>query len=79
MPIRRFLEPGAKFDPDDLTIMSEAFEAALRRLGPAGKAAKTREVLARRIIAVARRGERDREKMCTQALAATREAEAIPA
>ena len=70
MPIRRFLAPGSTFGPDELKIMSSAFEAALHRMGPDGEADDTKERLARRIIAVAKQGERDAKKLCEKALRA---------
>jgi predicted GNAT family N-acyltransferase len=78
MPIRRFLEAGATFGPEDLKIMSDAFEAALRRLGPDGDAEQTKQAVARRIVALARRGEGNAEKLCREALK-TSELRPIPA
>jgi len=67
MPIRRFLAPGSTFGPDELKIMSSA---ALHRMGPDGQADDTKERLARRIIAVAKQGERDPKRLCEKALRA---------
>ncbi len=57
MPIRPFLEPG-EFDPKAVTAMSEAFDAACKQLHY--EATRTvLEVIAERIVAAARTGERD--------------------
>jgi hypothetical protein len=57
MPFRSFIGPGA-FGPDALAVMSEAFEAALKELQDTGQPA-VREIVAGRIVAAARFGERD--------------------
>lgn len=58
MPIRSFIPHGA-FDPDPIAAMSEALEAALEELLDTGRPEITRDVLAGRIIAAAKLGERD--------------------
>jgi hypothetical protein len=58
MPIRSFIAPGA-FGPEALVAMSEAFEAALKELHDTGQRNVVREVIAGRIIAAAKLGERD--------------------
>jgi hypothetical protein len=54
MPID--LEHGA-FEPEAIAAMGEAFEAACKELHEAGGRELVRELIAKRIIAVARRGE----------------------
>jgi hypothetical protein len=51
------MQPGA-FDPDAIAAMSEAFDTACE-----GQPEAAREVIARRIIAAARFGERDRVRL----------------
>jgi len=66
MPIRSFT--GA-FDPEAIAAMSEAFEAARNELNEAGQPKVAPEVIATRIIAAARRGERDPVRLRAAALA----------
>jgi hypothetical protein len=54
--IHSFVQPGA-FHPEAIAAMSEAFEATLKEL-PGVPPDKVREVIAGRIIAVAKLGER---------------------
>jgi hypothetical protein len=68
MPIRSFIHPGA-FDPEAIAVMSEAFEAACNELNDAGQPKVAPEVIATRIIAAARRGERDPVRLRAAALA----------
>ncbi len=68
MPIHSFLKPGA-FEPEAIAAMSEAFEAACNELNEAGQPKVAREVIAGRIIAAARAGERDPVRLRAAALA----------
>jgi hypothetical protein len=68
MPIRSFLQPGA-FDPEAIAAMSEAFEAVCNELNEAGQPRVAPEVVATRIIAAARGGERDPVRLRAAALA----------
>jgi hypothetical protein len=68
MPIRRFIQSGA-FEPEAITAMGEAFEAACKELDEAGQPKVAPEVIATRIIAAARRGERDPVRLRAAALA----------
>jgi hypothetical protein len=65
--IRSFMQPGA-FDPEAIAAMSEAFEATLKDL-PGVPPDIVREVIAGRIIAVAKLGERDPVRLREAALA----------
>jgi len=67
MPIDPSLEQGA-FGPEVTSVMGEAFDAACRELHHTGRAEMIREVVARRIIAAARRGELDQVRLRTAAL-----------
>jgi len=62
MPSRSFIGPGA-FGPEALAVMSEAYEAAL-----ASQPNVVREVIAGRIIAAAKLGERDPVRLREAAL-----------
>jgi len=67
MPIRSFIQPGA-FDPEAIAVISEAFEAACNELNEAGQPKVAPEVIAGRIIAAARAGERDPARLRAAAL-----------
>jgi hypothetical protein len=71
MPIRPFIGSGA-FEPELIAAMSEAFEAACKELDEAGQPRVAREVIAGRIIAAARLGERDPVRLRAAALAMPR-------
>jgi hypothetical protein len=58
MRLTSFAGPGA-FGPETLAAMSEAFEAALKALQDTCRPNVVREVVALRIVAAARSGERD--------------------
>ena len=66
MPIHSFLQPGA-FGPETVAAMSEAFDAACVRLD-ASRRESAREVIAMRIIAAAKLGERDPARLLEAAL-----------
>ena len=67
MPIRNFIQPGA-FEPEALAAMIEAFDAACEKLGDNGQPEVAHEVIAGRIIAAARLGERDPVRLLEAAL-----------
>ena len=67
MPIRPFIQSGA-FEPDAIAAMSEALDAACKELQDAGQPDVAREVIAGRIIAAARLGERDPVRLREAAL-----------
>jgi hypothetical protein len=67
MPIHSFLQPGV-FDPEALAAMSEAFESACSELDEARQPKVAPEVIAGRIIAAARAGERDPVRLRAAAL-----------
>ena len=67
MPIDPSLEQGA-FGPEATAAMGEAFEAACKGLHDVGKADLVRELVAKRIIAAASRGELDPIRLRTAAL-----------
>jgi hypothetical protein len=67
MPIDPFIEYGA-FGPQATAAMGEAFDAACKELGEMGQFKELRELIAARIIAVARTGELDPVRLRTSAL-----------
>ncbi|MGA9501278.1 MAG: hypothetical protein WBV52_13705 [Pseudolabrys sp.] len=56
------------FDPEAISVMDDAYECALR-IFPALASESVRQVIAARIIGLARTGERDPRKLCEQSLA----------
>jgi hypothetical protein len=58
MPITRLLN-GSAFSPADITILSTAFEDALRTLRLADRVDPATEIVAKKIIELAQQGERD--------------------
>jgi hypothetical protein len=63
-----FLRDQSVFDPETIQTMSAALEEACRVLKLAEDNAREREVIAVRIIELARRGERDRARLCERVL-----------
>ena len=55
MPIRAYLEDRSAFSPEEIKVMSEALEEACAALQVDGQA-KDREIIAARIIELARKG-----------------------
>jgi hypothetical protein len=75
MPIASLLANTA-FDSETVALLSSAFDTAwdtLKKSGSPlaadGKAAATREQLAKRIIDLGQKGERDQQRLVTDALA----------
>jgi len=75
MPIVRLLE-GAAFDPETTRILGAAFDAAWHTIQTSGSTfasndqiVSTREFLAKRIIEMGQRGERDPHKLAEDAVA----------
>jgi hypothetical protein len=63
------LPPKARTSqPHELAVMTAAFEEALHKLGLKDRADKAVELVARRIINLAKRGDRDPAKLCEDVL-----------
>lgn len=58
MAIYRLLKNGA-FGPDDVTVLATAYEQALRALRLKDRSDPATEMIAKKIIELAQRGERD--------------------
>ncbi len=71
MSISSFIGPGA-FGPEALAAMNEAFEAACKVVRGAGQPEVVHEIVARRIIAAARFGDRDPVRLREAGLAGPR-------
>ena len=63
-----FIRKRSVFDDELTKLMGEAFDAACRGLHDKGQPAIVQEVLAKRIINAARRGERDPKRLLEAAL-----------
>lgn len=70
--ILRFVPRGV-FDDVTTRVMGEAFDAACKELHDTGQPEIVHEVLAKRIIKAAQRGERDVARLRDAALAALRD------
>lgn len=68
--ILRFLPPDTVFDPDTAAMLGAVFDKAIASLHDTGQPEIVREAIARRIIALAAKGERDPDNLCKAALAA---------
>jgi hypothetical protein len=56
------------FDAETTRVMGEAYDAACGELGNGGTPALVKEVIAKRIIEAAKKGERDPQRLCAKAL-----------
>ena len=61
MAIYRLLERNALFDPEAVKAMTTAYEAILRSLQLSGRSDPITEIVAKRIVDVAKTGQRDPE------------------
>ena len=68
MTILPFVRPETTFDPEAVAIMSSAFDAALASLNDQNQSPTIREIIAKRIIAAAMKGERDPERLRQEAI-----------
>jgi hypothetical protein len=69
MPITRFIQ-GAAFDPEQVESLSAAFTKACHELGLVDRTDPLVEIVATKIISIAKNGERDPDRLCRQAIAA---------
>lgn len=67
MTIHSFVEPGA-FEPEAISAMIEALDAACERLGDIDQPEVAREIIAVRIITAASFGERNPGRLLKAAL-----------
>jgi hypothetical protein len=58
------------FDPETVKLLCDAYDKASRSLHDYGQPDIVKEVIARRIISLAKKGERDPDRLCARALAA---------
>jgi hypothetical protein len=76
MPIRRHLDDNAAFDPEAIKAMSEALERACAALHVNGQL-RDREVIAARIIDLARNGVLDAKVLSDRVVAETKSLRAL--
>ncbi len=67
VPIRRLLENHV-FGPDEITVLTTAFEDTLRTLRLADRADPATEIIAKKIIELAQQGERDPVRLRERAI-----------
>jgi hypothetical protein len=67
MPINKIATEAA-FGPDEIARLTSAYEAALQLLRLTDRNDPVTEIVAKKIIGVARAGERDPAKICARAL-----------
>ena len=58
------------FDPETVNVLALAYEKARKSLHDKGQPALVQEIIAARIIAAAKTGERDPDRLCETALLA---------
>jgi hypothetical protein len=58
------------FDAETTTLVGQAFDKVCRELHDRGQSDSVKEIIAKRIINIAARGERDPDEMCKAALMA---------
>jgi len=61
---------AAGFDPETIVLLCEAYEKARKSLHDTGQPDIVTEIIVQRIIAFAKQGERDPDKLCADALSA---------
>jgi hypothetical protein len=73
--VREFIHPGTVFDPEAIQVLASALDDAWDRVQKSGSrfarpayARAMREVLAKRIIEAAQRGEKDKLKLAVDAV-----------
>ena len=59
---------AAAFDPDTIKIISQAYDKACRALHDRAQPDVVNELIAKRIIAMAKAGDRDLQRMCDRVL-----------
>jgi hypothetical protein len=67
VPIRAFIG-DASFNPEAIAALNEAFSAALAELRLTDRTDPLAEIVAKKVIEVARLGERDPKRLCQLAL-----------
>jgi|KBSSwiStaDraftv2_1062776.scaffolds.fasta_scaffold437595_1 hypothetical protein len=74
--ILQFIRPEKVFDSETTALLAAAYERAISGLRARGQPEVMREIIAKRIIALAAKGERDPERLYAAALAGLRSLQA---
>jgi hypothetical protein len=69
VPITPFLK-GQAFQPEVVRIMGAAFDTACRRLRLADRTDPATELVAKKVVEIVQRGERDPDRVCSGVLKA---------
>jgi hypothetical protein len=64
MPIAQYLDGDIRFDAEAMRVMGVAFEMARIALGLAERGELANEIIAKRIIELAKAGERNPDLLC---------------
>jgi hypothetical protein len=64
-----FVRPEKAFSPEDTAVLATAYEKATEQLRGDGFTELVREIIAKRIIAAALKGERDPDRLSASAIA----------
>jgi len=64
-----FIRPEMAFNPEDTAVLVTAYEKAIKQLRGDGFTELVREIIAKRIIDAALKGERDPDRLCASAIA----------
>ncbi len=68
--IARFIPANNSFDPEAIAIICAAYDRAAAELHDKGHARVVREIIGKRIVALAAKGERNPERLCNSGLVA---------
>ena len=68
MPIQQLLRDQQHFGPEDIKVLSSAFEEAMQTLGLVDRTVPAAQLVAKLIIELAQRGERDPTRLRERAL-----------
>jgi hypothetical protein len=67
--IIKFGRPEMAFNPEDTANLAAAYDSAIEQLRGDGFTELVREIIAKRILAAALKGERDPDRLCASAIA----------
>jgi hypothetical protein len=68
--VLRFIPPDINFDPETVAVLGAAFDKTIAALHDGRQPEIVRETIAKRIIALAAKGERNPNRLCETTLAA---------
>ena len=68
MSVRQFIGNDVTFQPHELAVIAAAFDEALRKLGLSDRKDEITELVAHRIVDLAKRGERNAARLSDEVL-----------